>query len=357
MSDAANVAMNFPRRDARDKLRGRTRYTVDRCPPGHAARGAGCAPTFRRRASSASILRQRDGCRACARSSPARTHHSANGIGIADHPLFAMRRDRYDGEPIAAIAADTLAQAQAAAAAIAVELEPLPAVISMADALATNAPLFTPSGTTTRFCSKARHAAATSPGKRRSCAATSMPPSRATMSRLSKAVFASAGRTIFRSNHARSSLPMRTAVSISKRRRKSPGRIKNATARFLNVPPSDVRVTVPPVGGGFGLKFDWALEPFAALLTRATGRPVRLVNSRQEEMLTCLCRKRRYPDPLGGYQRRRDRRTRSGRADGLRRLWRRADFPDDDDRSHARRQLPTWRGAPCEPRDLYKHRA
>ena len=69
-----------------------------------------------------------------------------------------------------------------------------------------------------------------------------------------------------------------------------PWSIKNATARFLNVPPSDVRVTVPPVGGGFGLKFDWALEPFAALLTRATGRPVRLVNSRQEEMLTCLCR-------------------------------------------------------------------
>ena len=39
MSDAANVAMNFPRRDARDKLRGRTRYTVDRARPGmlHAA--------------------------------------------------------------------------------------------------------------------------------------------------------------------------------------------------------------------------------------------------------------------------------------------------------------------------------
>ena len=31
-------------------------------------------------------------------------------------------------------------------------------------------------------------------------------------------------------------------------------------------------------------------EPFAALLARASGRPVRLVNSRQEEMLTCLCR-------------------------------------------------------------------
>jgi CO/xanthine dehydrogenase Mo-binding subunit len=37
-----------------------------------------------------------------------------------------------------------LAQAQAAAAAIVVELEPLPAVISMADALAPDAPLVHP---------------------------------------------------------------------------------------------------------------------------------------------------------------------------------------------------------------------
>jgi CO/xanthine dehydrogenase Mo-binding subunit len=51
-----------------------------------------------------------------------------------------------------------------------------------------------------------------------------------------------------------------------------------------------VRVTVPPVGGGFGLKFDCAIEPIAALLARKSGRPVKLVNSRQEEMSTCLCR-------------------------------------------------------------------
>ena len=36
------------------------------------------------------------------------------GIGIADHPLFARDVIRYDGEPLAAVAAVTLAQAQAA---------------------------------------------------------------------------------------------------------------------------------------------------------------------------------------------------------------------------------------------------
>ncbi|WP_376767852.1 xanthine dehydrogenase family protein molybdopterin-binding subunit [Segnochrobactrum spirostomi] len=69
-----------------------------------------------------------------------------------------------------------------------------------------------------------------------------------------------------------------------------PWTIRNATARFLGVPASQVRVTVPPVGGAFGLKFDIAVEPFAALLARATGLPVRLENTREEEMLTCLFR-------------------------------------------------------------------
>ena len=69
-----------------------------------------------------------------------------------------------------------------------------------------------------------------------------------------------------------------------------PWTVRNVTARVLQEPPSSVRVTVPAVGGGFGLKFDCAIEPFAALLARKTGRPVKLVNSRQEEMLTCLCR-------------------------------------------------------------------
>ena len=47
-----------------------------------------------------------------------------------------------------------------------------------------------------------------------------------------------------------------------------PWTVRNVTARVLQVPPSSVRVTVPPVGGGFGLKFDCAIEPFAALLAR-----------------------------------------------------------------------------------------
>src|SRR5690606_19488931 len=70
----------------------------------------------------------------------------------------------------------------------------------------------------------------------------------------------------------------------------APWTVKNVTAMALGVSPSQIRVTVPPVGGGFGLKFDCSLEPYAAILARKTGQKVSLVNSREEEMLTCLSR-------------------------------------------------------------------
>ena len=107
MSDAANVAMNFPRRDARDKLRGRTRYTVDRARPGmlHATLARAQVPSARIVRIDTSAARRMPGVRAIVTGADAPFRH---GIGIADHPLFAMDRIRYDGEPIAAIAADTL---------------------------------------------------------------------------------------------------------------------------------------------------------------------------------------------------------------------------------------------------------
>ena len=143
MLEPSNAVMNFPRRDARDKLRGYTRYTVDRGRPGmlHAALLRASTPSARIVRIDASEARKMPGVRAIVSAVDAPGRH---GIGIADHPLFATGCIRYDGEPIAAVAAETLAQARAAAAAIIVELEPLPAAISMADALAPDAPLVHP---------------------------------------------------------------------------------------------------------------------------------------------------------------------------------------------------------------------
>lgn len=289
MSEPSTATMNFPRRDARDKLRGRTRYTIDRGRPGmlHAALLRAEVPSARMLRIDTSAARQMPGVRAIVTADDAPGRH---GIGIADHPLFATDRIRYDGEPIAAVAAETLEQAQAAAAAIVVELEPLPALISMADALAPNAPLVHPDWKDYEVLLQGgAHA-----GNVAWEATVRRGDTDAAFSRTDVEIVESTFR-VGRQNHL--SFEPRAVVAAYEDGRfhietstQVPWSVRNTTARLLGVPASCVRVTVPAVGGGFGLKFDCALEPFAALLARASGRPVRLVNSRQEEMLTCLSR-------------------------------------------------------------------
>jgi CO/xanthine dehydrogenase Mo-binding subunit len=140
MADPAGAVRNLARRDARDKLQGRTRYTVDGARPGmlHAVQVRAATASARIVRLDTSIARQMPGVRAVATASDAPGRH---GIGIADHPLFAVDVIRYHGEPVAAIAADTLEQAQAAAEAVILELEPLPAALTMGEALAPGAPL------------------------------------------------------------------------------------------------------------------------------------------------------------------------------------------------------------------------
>jgi CO/xanthine dehydrogenase Mo-binding subunit len=143
MIDPASATVDLPRRDARDKLRGRTLYTVDRGRPGmlHAA-------IRRAETASAKLVRldlgkalATPGVRAIITASDAPGLH---GIGVADQPLFARDRIRYYGEPVAAVAADTFEIATAAAAAIVIEYEERPAAITMAEALGPKAPLVHP---------------------------------------------------------------------------------------------------------------------------------------------------------------------------------------------------------------------
>jgi len=288
MSDVS-ATMDFRRRDARDKLRGRTRYTMDRFLPGmlHAA-------VLRASMASGRIVRL-DTARAAGMPGVRAIITAADapgkiGIGIADHPLFARDVIRYDGEPLAAVAADTLAQAQAALGAIDVEIAPLPAVLTMAESLAPAAPLVHPDWRDYEVLFEG--------GAREGNVAWEATVVRgdvdAAFARPDVEIVESSFR-VGRQNHV--AFEPRAVVASYEDGRfhietstQVPWTIRNATARILGVAPSQVRVTVPPVGGAFGLKFDLAIEPFAALLARASGQPVRLVNSREEEMLTCLFR-------------------------------------------------------------------
>ena len=58
--------------------------------------------------------------------------------------------------------------------------------------------------------------------------------------------------------------------------------VRDATACVLDVPVSQVRVTPMEIGGGFGGKIPIYIEPVAALLSKKTGHPVKIVMSRKD---------------------------------------------------------------------------
>jgi xanthine dehydrogenase molybdenum-binding subunit len=63
-----------------------------------------------------------------------------------------------------------------------------------------------------------------------------------------------------------------------------PYNYKMDLAPALGLTPGDIRVIQPPVGGAFGSKLDvYPYEPIAALLAKKTGRPVKVIYSREEE--------------------------------------------------------------------------
>ncbi|MHA1568868.1 MAG: xanthine dehydrogenase family protein molybdopterin-binding subunit, partial [Alphaproteobacteria bacterium] len=65
-----------------------------------------------------------------------------------------------------------------------------------------------------------------------------------------------------------------------------PYNFKMDIAPALGLHPGDIRVIQPPIGGAFGSKLDvYPFEPICVLLAKATGRPVKLAFSRQEEFV------------------------------------------------------------------------
>jgi CO/xanthine dehydrogenase Mo-binding subunit len=61
--------------------------------------------------------------------------------------------------------------------------------------------------------------------------------------------------------------------------------IRSGIASSLGIPQSNINVVGQTIGGGFGGKFGTLVHPYAVLLAQLTGRPVKIVYSREEEMV------------------------------------------------------------------------
>ncbi|GKX36083.1 MAG: aldehyde oxidase [Rhizobiaceae bacterium MnEN-MB40S] len=287
--DASAAVLDYPRRDAQDKLTGRTLYTVDRAGPETLK-----AVLFRSKIAAGRIVRldveaacRAPGVRAVVTAADAPGQF---GLGIADHTIFASDTIRHHGEPIAAIAADSLQQAKAAMDLIELDVEPLPALLTVEAALAKNA---------REIHSDWKNYEILLEGAKRGGNVAW----EATVERGdTDAAFARDDVTIVEGCYRvgrQSHVPFEPRAVNARYEdgrfnietsTQVPWTVRSVTARALGVPESHVRVTAPPVGGGFGLKFDCTLEPYAAILAKKARRSVSLINSRREEQLTCLCR-------------------------------------------------------------------
>ena len=194
------------------------------------------------------------------------------GAIFPDQPLLVEDRVRMVGDRLALVAARTPEAARAAAAAVTPRLEPVPAVHDPVAALAPDAPRVHEDGNLVRTFRVRRNApddgSPTAP------------------------VVVEAEYHIGGQEHAY--LEPQGCLAIPESRSRitvvascqCPFYVQHAVARVLGLPLASVRIQQAHTGGGFGGKEDYPSEvaACAAMLAFATGRPVRLLYSREYDL-------------------------------------------------------------------------
>ena len=196
------------------------------------------------------------------------------------HPVLAHGKVRHVGEPIAAVVAETLEQARDAAEAIEVEIDELPAVINMKDAVQEGAPKVHDDLTSNLcydwgFVEENKDA-------------------------VNKAFEDAAHVTTLELvNNRLVANPMEPRVAIGDFNRsdgehtlyttsQNPHVIRLLMGAFvLGIPEHKLRVVAPDVGGGFGTKiFHYQEEAFCTFAAKAVNRPVKWTSSRSEAFIS-----------------------------------------------------------------------
>lgn len=210
------------------------------------------------------------------------------GSFVKDIDVFAKEVVRYKGHPVAAVGARTREEAEAALPLIRVEYEELPVVATVEEAMADDAGLvheewesYEANATLVRRGNIANH-------------------TRLTVGD-ADAAFAGAWRVFehsFRTNlqHPGYTEP-RAAVAEWDQDRltvwsstQTPFEQQSTLAAIFRIPASNVRVSVPAIGGAFGGKLRIGVEHVAAALARKARRPAKVMLTLEEEIATGYCR-------------------------------------------------------------------
>jgi CO/xanthine dehydrogenase Mo-binding subunit len=276
------------RHDSRDKVQAATAYAADWAMPGmlHGVVVRSPYPSARIRGIDTTRARGRPGVVAVLTAAdvprnalwtdvPGQT--TAVGPLRARLHVLAEDRVRHQGEPVALVAAETEEQARAAMEAVDVDYEPVPGVFDPESALAPGAPPVHEGGNLLAHWRVARgDVDAAFAG-----AATVVEGEYRTQFVDSSYLEPEAGVAWLDSDGV---ITIRLATQVIEHFRD--------VAEVLAVPQNRVRVIGTYLGGGFGGKEDVTVEVYLGLLVLRTGRPVKMVWTRQESL---LARAKRHP--------------------------------------------------------------
>ena len=196
-------------------------------------------------------------------------------VRAPDYTALSSDVVRFVGEPIAAVVAETRAQADDAAQQVTVEYEPLLAVTSAERALQTDAPLLFPEhGDNICYRLVARGGDVDAAFEQ----AARVVRVRVVHHRISATPIEPRG-VIARWEPGRGELTVWGSCQ-------TPHQLRDDLAAALGLPQHRVRVIVPHLGGGFGAKGTTYREDVAvAALARLLGRPVKWISTRHEDFL------------------------------------------------------------------------
>jgi len=188
------------------------------------------------------------------------------GGAVHDDPIFAQNLVEYAGQPLFAVAADSMRAARKAALRAKLEIAPLPALLDIRAALAAQS-FVLPSQSMRRGEPRARLAAAPR--------------------RLTSTVTMGGQDHFYLEGQIAAALPQEDGGMLLHSSTQHPTEVQAVVAHALGMSVNRIVVQCRRMGGGFGGKESQAalIAAAAAVLARKTGRPVKLRMDRDADML------------------------------------------------------------------------
>ena len=196
------------------------------------------------------------------------------GVFVHDQPVMAKGKVRYVGEAVAAVAAEDELTAKRAAALIKVAYEALPAIFDPDEAMKAGAPIvhdYAPDNVT-------KHIPIRKGDVEKALAECDLVIENTYETQQVEHAYLEPEAGLAWVDHDGVVTVLSPSQNITNHR--------HMLSRIIAKPINKVRFIMSPVGGGFGGKEDMIYQGMLALLAMKTGKPVRLVFTREESIAT-----------------------------------------------------------------------